>query len=60
MAQTPGLLSGVCCFVNHEARRFVDFQAEAVFALWLRVPPLRAAILLADAFAANFAARFEA
>jgi hypothetical protein len=40
MAQTPGLLPGVCCFVNHEARRFEDFQAEAVFALWLREPPL--------------------
>jgi hypothetical protein len=60
MAQTPGLLPGVCCFVNHEARRFEDFQAEAVFALWLREPPLRAATPLADAFAANFAARFEA
>ena len=60
MAQTPGLLPGVCCFVNHEARRFEDFQAETVFALWLREPPLRAATLLADAFAANFAACFEA
>ena len=40
----------------HEARRFEDFQAEAVFALRLREPPLRAATLLANAFPANFAA----
>jgi hypothetical protein len=46
--------------VNHEARCFEDFQAEAVFASWLREPLLRAATLFADAFAANFAARFEA
>jgi hypothetical protein len=57
IVQTPGLLPGVCCSVNHEARRFEDFQAEAVFALWPRELPL---LLLADAFATNSAARFEA
>jgi hypothetical protein len=49
---------------RHEARCFAEnlygFQAEAIFALWLRDPALLAANFFADALAASFTACFPA